>query len=205
MTSSRAPQHAATLTLLLKGTVQLNTTVQRQQKAHRQQKVQQQKWRQRSSARSNDSRVSALIITRLQRECPDGFQDPPAPIRIFIIDTRSPQHIGQTSWCPLPSSSSHHNRQLFEKKENKKKKRGLLAPGCHRPLLPVSSNHSSSFQPGLLALGCQRPRLPVSSNHSRSLQPGLPVPACSTSHFQQPQQLTSIEAPGTESQALATR
>ena len=84
------------------------------------QKVQQQKWRQRSSARSNDSRVSALIITRLQRECPDGFQDPPAPIRIFIIDTSSPQHIGQMSWCPLPSSSSHHNSQLLEKKNKNK-------------------------------------------------------------------------------------
>ena len=92
-------------------------------------KVQQRKWRQRSWDR------------------PDGFQDTPIPIRIFIIDTSSLQHQGQTSWRPLPSSYSYHNSQSLK---------GLLAPGCPHPLILVSSNHSRLLQLRLMAPRCQR-------------------------------------------------
>ena len=118
MTSSRAPQHTATSTLPLKGTVQLNTTAQRQQKAHRQQKVQQQKWRQRSSARSNDSWVSATT----PKGVPRWISRSSNPHQDFHHRHQQPTTSREKSWCPLPSSSSHHNSQSLRKKKTPKKK-----------------------------------------------------------------------------------
>ena len=111
-------------TLLLKGTVRLNTTAQRQQKAHRQQKMQQQKWRQRSSARSNDSRVSATT----PKGVPRWISGPSNPHQDFHHRHQQPTTSRAMSWCPLPSSSSHHNSQSLKNKTKQKKNSWLLIP-----------------------------------------------------------------------------
>ena len=112
----------------VKTTLQLNTTAQRPQKE------QGQKGRQRSSARSNDSRVllPPLVITPLQMEHPDWFQDHKTPIRFFITGTSSLKHQEQRSWRPLPSSSRYHNSQFLWL---------LVAPGCQGPyfLFPATT------------------------------------------------------------------
>ena len=125
-----------------------------------------------------------LVITTLQSEHPDGFQDPPTSIRIIITSYSNPQPQGQTQQRPL--------QLLF-----------AGVPGIKIPVTPTAYCQQPQ-QPVLAgAPETEMPEPPAScfqqtQQLALTRAPGTEMPEPPASYFHQPKQLASTGAPGTK-------